>query len=260
MLSSDSTSDDAPPAEDIDSDQYTSNGSRRESGRFIRIKDDADLVLDVRISSGNEHILYLVTTHDLADSSHYFRNLLDPEKFSEGVRVSSVQKKLRERYRSCEDVPREELPRISITDVGQLSSARREDSMTTFLRVLHLVSCQAHQPTPAWLASLVVVADRFDGLNSIRNFVRKQHGLYTAITTKWLSSTYKEEPIRQILLSGMLLNLPQWITSCTARLVNHGSRRWDAVAESADEEPRALWWTLPHGLEGASMSTSLVKF
>lgn len=254
MLSTDPTTDDAAP-EDIESDKHTSSNSWSEIGRFISIKSDADLVLDVGFSSGDDHMLYLVTTTELRASSPYFRNLLDPEKFSEGVHVSAVQRTLRERYQAWDDVPPDELPRISITDIGQLSSGvRYEEPMTTFLKVLHGVYHQANHFTPSSLANLVVVADRFDGLNSIRDLVGKHQGLYNAIAIKWLNSACKEEPTRQIVLSGMLLNVPQWITSCTARLVNYGSRRWDAEAEGANEEPRALWWTLPNGVEGASTS------
>jgi len=259
MQSTGSTSDDAA-AEDLESeesDKHASSQSGLDDERFIRIKDDADLVLDVEVSPGDGHILYLVTAVKLRDSSPYFRNLLDPEKFSEGVRLTAVQRTLRERYRSWGDVPPNELPRIPITDIGQLSShLRHEEAMTAFLRVLHGVSPQVNSASPSSLANLVVVADRFDGLSSIRELVRKHHGLYNAIATKWLHSTYKEEPIRQILLSGMLLNIPQWVTSCTTRMVNHGSRCWGSVAEGVDEEWKALWWTLPNGFEGGSMSIS----
>jgi len=256
MVSTGSTPDDAAP-EEPESDKHTSSQGRSEGERFICIKNDADLVLNVEISPGDEHILYLVITTELQASSLYFRNLLDPEKFSEGVRVSAIQRTLRDRYRSWRDVPPNELPRILITDIGHLSGrVRYEELMTSFLRILLGVHSQKIQPTPAWLANLVVVADRFDGLKSLRDFVRTHHGPYTAIATKWLNSAYKEEPIRQILLSGMLLNISQWVTSCSARLVNHGSPRWDAVAEGVDEEPRALWWTLPNGFEGAFMSIS----
>ena len=251
MLSSDSASDDVAP-NDLEY-QEPSNGGREEIERFIRIKDDADLVLDIEMPSRDEHILYLVPTAHLRDSSLYFRSLLDPEKFSEGVRVSAVQRTLRDRYRAWEDVPPEELPRISITDIGLLSDRiRHEELMTAFLRILLDVHSPENKPTPTWLANLVVIADRFDGSNSVKLFVAKHHGLSTAMTARWLSLTYKEEPIRQILLSGMLLNIPQWVASCTTRLVKHGSRRWDAVAEGIGKESRGLWWTLPRGFEGAS--------
>ena len=260
MLSSDLTSENAAP-EDLESDKDTSSNSRLESDKYIRIKDDADLILDVEVSSGDERVLYLVMTAALRDSSLYFRNLLDPGKFSEGARVSAVQKTLRDRYRSWQDSPPHELPRISITDIGQLSShAQPEESMASFLRVLHGVHPPTHQPTPSWLANLVVVADRFDGLNSIRALVGKHYSLYNAMTTRWLHSAYKEEPTRQTLLSGMLLNLPQWVSSCSARLVNHGSHRWDAVTEVVDQEPRAMWWALPNGVEGTSIPTCYMKF
>lgn len=259
MQSTGPTSDDAA-AEELESEEaniYVSNQSRSDDERYICIKKDADLVLDVEVESGDGHMLYLVSTVKLRDSSPYFRNLLDPEKFSEGVRLTAVQRMLRERYRSWGDVPPNELPRIPIKDIGQLSSrVAHEESMTTFLSVLHGVFPPVNSASPSSLANLVVVADRFDGLSSIKELVRKHHILYWAITTKWLQSTYKEEPIRQILLSGVLLNLSHWITSFTTRMVNHGSRYWGSVAEGVDEGSSPLWWTLPNGVEGGSMSIS----
>jgi len=240
-------------SEALKSDEHTSDRSQAKR-TTIRISDDADLILDVHIPSEDKHILYQVSTGGLRGSSLYFRNLLDPEKFSEGAHVKTVQSTLRERYPSLRDVPAIELPGISVVGIGQLSRrARHEDLMTTFLRILLGDPSHEYQSSPSWLANLVVIADRFDGLQKIREFVKPRHWVYGVFATKWLNSTYKEEPIRQILLSGVLLDFPEWVTSCSTRLVMHGSRCWAGSLENEDEGDRALWWTLPSGLEGASI-------
>ncbi|KAI9877323.1 MAG: hypothetical protein M1830_004253 [Pleopsidium flavum] len=233
----------------LESDKHTLESSQANK-TTIPISDDADLILDVHIPAEDKHILYQVSTGGLRGSSPYFRNLLDPEKFSEGAHVRSVQATLLERYPSLRDAHATELPHISVLGIGQLSrGARHQESMTTFLRIVLGIPSDEYQSSPSWLANLVVIADRFDCLEKIKEFVQTRHWVHGVFATKWLNSTYKEESIRQILLSGVLLDFPQWVTSCSARLVMHGSRRWNVAIEDDDDGEKALWWTLPSGLE-----------
>ena len=252
MLSTELASDDVA-AENLKSDGATSGGGHPKKEKYIRLRGNADLVLDVQFSWWDEHLLYLVITKELRESSPYFHNLLDPEKFSEGARVNTAQSSLRDRFRSWDDVAPSDLPHISIVDIGPLSSrVRQEESMTTFFNLLLGVHPDVNQATPSWLVNLVVIADRFNALHKIKEFVAKHHRIYTVFSTKWIDSAYKEEPTRQILLIGMRLHIAAWITSCSALLILHGSRRWDFTTEGVTEGQKGLWWSLPGGLEGAS--------
>ncbi len=246
VLSTESTSDDAAP-QDIKADGNTLSSTKSEGETIIRITPDGDLILDVQTSYEDVHTLYQVNTTQLRDSSPYFRNLLDPQKFSEGARVTAVQDTLRERFSSREAVPLAELPRISIVDIGHLSSrVKPQTSMTAFLCILLGVP-KAFQSSPSWLVNLVAIADRFDCMHKVKEHVEHYPLVYTTLTNKWLNAKFKEEPVRQLLLSGMLLGMPEWITSYSARMIIHGSERWGAVT---DQEPKELWWYLSGGLEG----------
>lgn len=232
--------------------RHTSTTSKANRQNITDVSDSGDLILDVQIPPADEHILYQVSTDILRGTSPYFRNILDPDKFSEGAHVRKAQAKLRERYTSLKDVPAMELPRISVVGVGQLGRrARHEEMMTSFLRILCGTSVDGHPSSPSWLADIVTIADRFDSLEKVKEFVMQHHRLYGIFATKGLNSTFKEELIRQIIYSGALLGVPQWVASCSARLANHGSKRWSTVEEEEDDGDQARWWTLPGGLEGA---------
>lgn len=207
----------------------------------------------------------MVNTAKLRDSSPYFRSLLDRDKFNEGAHVVGIHERLKEQYHSIGDAPAAELPHVLIEDIGCLSRhVRPEESMTAFLKIMNGVRFDASRQLHAslsWLANLVVIADRFDALPKMKQFVREYPWLMRKYASQWFkfSSKMQEEQIRQVLFCVILLGMPEWIASFSAPLVLHGSKAWADATEDGDHGERPLWWALPGGFEGMPASTLNIR-
>lgn len=181
----------------------------------------------------------------LNEASPYFARLLDPDKFGEGSAVAEKHKSLKATYESWDAVPFEELPQIKIEDVGRISAVKTvRNLMADFLTILHGGELNRTAIPPlANVANLVVVADRFDALPTVRFYFRN-HKLMAALDSKVeKGKTMSEERVRQKLLVGLLLDNASWVWANSARLVMRGWVGREPV------ENAALWWDLPGSIE-----------
>lgn len=191
--------------------------------------------------------LYRVESALVKAASPYFQRLLDPEKFGEGALVWETTKALRARYNSIDAVPSEELPHVSIKDIGRISSVKSIRSlMADFLSILH-VTGELSTPVPPIpnIANLVVVADRFDALPAMQKYFKSRRimQLLDGKTSDKSNKAMGEERVRQRLLIGVILDNPSWVWQSSQRLIQRG---WTGH-ETAEDVP--LWWDLPMGIE-----------
>ncbi|KAK3671357.1 hypothetical protein LTR78_008818 [Recurvomyces mirabilis] len=208
---------------------------------------DGDIVLRIEHefpSTGKHSASFRVST-SISDHSKYFELLLQPGRFGEGESISARHSKLREHYKSMVEVPTNELPAVRVRDVGRISSVKSLAPLCAdFLSILHGKELQTIPPV-ANLANLAIVADRFDALGAVREYMRRKK-IFRAIdgkTTVKTDAGLSEERVRQRLLIAMMLDCPQWLEKYSARIVAKG---W--VGSEVDlTEP--LWWDLPSRLE-----------
>ena len=202
------------------------------------------------ITPGNESIstcLYRVGCDTLRDSSPYFRMLLDPTKFEEGRVVAEKHKDLVDKVGQVQLASAEDLPHLTIMDVGRISAVKSiHILMTDFLRMLQGQDISNPQPPLANVANLCIVADRFDALDVVRRYFTSRK-ILQLLDGKGpagaASRSLPEEKTRQRLLVGLLLDDASWVWQASLRLVQQG---W-VGCEVPDDA--ALWWDLPNGIE-----------
>lgn len=214
-----------------------------------------DLMLQVRDRGTGEQHFYLVDASILRDASPYFSTLLDPNKFAEGIRLEKRTKELGKKHAGYNAVPLADLPVVAVDDVGQVPTrASTEAVFTLFLCILHSLVVPWAQPDWSSLAMLAIIADRFDALAAVANFVAR-HG-WTKRSFSWDERTplgiKGEKLLRQQILVGLLFGIAPLLRKQTATLIVADSILWseDEVAGKIDRE--ALWWDLPQGIEGIS--------
>ena len=211
---------------------------------------NGDLILQIQDTSERAAICYRVSSTVLKGVSAYFVNLLDPQKFSEGVRVHTELIELRTKYSDFSTVPASSLPRISISDVGDFPEGiSNEFILTYFFKILHRTHERPHRvhPNASSMALLSVVADRFGAAKSVSSYVKE-------IKTPH-SLTMKEEAWRQKLLTGYLLGIDDFVKRWSSQLILAGSERWIQDNEKAIVHGEPLWWHLPSDVEGMSAQT-----
>jgi hypothetical protein len=213
------------------------------------ISPHGEIILEVRDERSNEICLYRVQVDRLRQSSAYFERLLHPDKFGEGKETAEALERLKKKYSKVTDAPHTELPRVKISDVGKISKVSTiKNLVADFSRALHGLDLLTPSPPLANLANLAIVADRFDALPHLAEYVRR-HKYIQAIEGK--SRVKTEEKARQKLLVGVLLNHGPWISPCSKQLIIQGSKCWDRDAEI--DADAALWWSLPRGIEEEMM-------
>ena len=224
-----------------------------ETGK-IEIASNGDLVLDLEHAQSDVikesglplRCSYRVQSSLLKKASPYFQNLLDPSKFAEGAVVAEKHETLREAYGTMDAVPSEALPKVLIEDVGRISHVKNiRLLMADFFSILHAGELTVMPPPLANIANLVIVADRFDALPTMRQFF-KSRKLMHMLDSKTQDRTMKgapEERVRQKLLVGLLLDNPSWVWNSSLRLIQRG---W-VGREIAEGTP--LWWDMPMGIE-----------
>lgn len=212
-----------------------------------------DLVLEVHKPGATAPHYYLVSSEVLRAASSYFRVLLDPAKFNEGASFDTALRALLEKHGSLRSISPENLPRIKITDLGQVPrKARLEEAMTLYLSILHKTDRFCSIPSLHPLAVMAIIADRFDTVAAVASYVMRipsrDHILNSNVFDDW--GMGQEVATRQILLIAILLKIePKKFKGHTAKLVIKGSECWKIKTETKGDRD-ALWWNLPGNLEG----------
>ena len=235
-----------------------------ESGLTIRripaIAAEGNLILKVKDVGTGKHHLYLVTANLLRDASSYFSALLDPTKFVEGIGLNEKMKGLVEKYGNHGLVPLADLPIITIDDVGEVPpKASTEAVFTLFLCILHKLVVPWGQPDWSFLALLAIVADRFDALKIVAEFVDRRDWIRRSFSwdEKTPLSIPDEKLVRQQILVGLLFRYGPLLKKQTATLIVADSVLWTKDEVPAKVDRDVLWWGLPHDMEGALAASSV---
>jgi hypothetical protein len=220
------------------------------------------------------HLAYRVDLSTLKKHSRYFTNLLTDTRFQEARDIESRFRELSMRNAKPADVDSDQLPRVLIVDDDEATrSAGREDVFRDLLRILHGGGITTRPVTMLYVATMAVMADRFDCTSTVSRY------LNTGLKFKWPAtpqpkpsadvegmtslSISGEEMVRQKALVSWLLGHPLKFQAATRELVLYGSHAWAAVSDEEHhgtgtepvEQPdssrrNALWWYLPNELEG----------
>ncbi|KAK5132384.1 hypothetical protein LTR08_009155 [Meristemomyces frigidus] len=214
---------------------------------IVAIAARGDIILRIEHEAAtSKHVAqFRVDTSTLRRHSKYFERLLQAGRFGEGSHVEEQHKRLKERYESIGAAPSRELPVVSVQDVGRISPVKSIAALCTdLLNIMHGIDTPAFPPV-ANLATLAIVADRFDALEAVKSYVKKKR-MIRAIdgkTTPKADNTLTEEKVRQRLLVATMLDYSPWTEKYSARLVVRG---W--VGKEPDLSA-ALWWDLPRRVE-----------
>ncbi|CAK3857549.1 Hypothetical predicted protein [Lecanosticta acicola] len=185
---------------------------------------------------------FRVSSSMLKANSKYFNSLLEG-RFGESQRIQKQWDELQEQYKSVSGAPGMELPVIHIEDIGRISSVKSIEPLCfDFLCILHGQDMNAAPPV-ANLANLAIVADRFDALDPVRNYIRRKRyfRVIDGKATAKVDDALSEERVRQRLLSAFFLDYGLWLEKYSLRLITKG---WVVSKDSV-----ALWWDLPGMLE-----------
>lgn len=213
---------------------------------IVDIDPHGDLVVCVsHETTATAHVhRFRVSSGPLKASSKYFAGLLQG-RFGESQQVQAKHEELRQLFDHFGDVPAEELPVVSIQDVGRISAVKSIQLLCTdFFQILHDMDTSPIPPV-ANLANLAIVADRFDALDAVRAYVRRKKMLRAieGKTTAKIELALSEEKVRQRLLVGILLDHSPWTERYSLRLILKG---W---VDREVDEASALWWDLPSRIE-----------
>lgn len=228
-------------------------GDKNTAMRNLVAEGDRDLVLEILEPGTHMEHLYLVSSAILRKASSYFRVLLDPEKFQEGISFDINSNLLLKEHGNLLAIPPADLPRVKLTDFGPTPrKPKLMDAMTLFLWILHNPDRPYGMPGMHGFALLTIIADRFDTVGEIAGYIHRMN---------WREELFNWNPCgdwgmkqevetRQLLLAGLLLKIePGKFKGHTANLIIRGSVRWKTDAAKKDNLD-ALWWNLPYHLEG----------
>ncbi|KAK2783824.1 hypothetical protein FQN52_009471 [Onygenales sp. PD_12] len=258
---------------------------------------DGDAAVEFTASPGkgesSQHhpaqIKYLirVSSNALREASPYFRVFLDPEKFREGREFLEERARLDARYGTDTDMDSpgiEELPRIPLELPPVAGRFDKADLMEAFLKLLHLrytetdvtetgITVQAptyaqtqdaletlpERPT-SFLASLVVLSDRFDGLQALNRALVVPLANWATLREYILSKTDRllrssrllgdEGLMRLAIYLALFLRDEDRVIALTHRLIVDGSTEWvDGGTGEVAGIDKPIWWNLPNGIE-----------
>ncbi|KAK4545202.1 hypothetical protein LTR36_003381 [Oleoguttula mirabilis] len=232
---------------EADGTSTITNAGGGDGDAIIPIAGHGDIVLRIEHETPTvKHVAqFRVSAPALRQHSKYFERLLQAGRFGEGLQVDEQHKRLRERYQSITEAPANELPVISVQDVGRISAVKSIAALCTdFFYILHSKDTQTFPPV-ANLANLAIVADRFDALDAVKSYVKRKK-MIRAIdgkTTPKADIALSEEKVRQRVLVAIMLDYAPWTERYTARMIIKG---W--VGKEPDLSA-ALWWDLPQRVE-----------
>ena len=219
---------------------------------IITIASSGDLVLDVTQDEGGPRYSYRVDSRALQEHSRYFENLLS-DRFSEGRQLLARLEALKlDGHADVADAPVGALPHIAIANIGRTAVSKAssiQNLVADFLRAMHGLDLAVANPPVANLANLAVVADRFDALEYLSNFVRRRKyiQLLDAKSKGKSSPTLTEERVRQKLFVGLSFDHSVWVTRYSKHLIMRDSVQWRPGTE--EDHTMALWWDIPNGVE-----------
>lgn len=201
-------------------------------------------------------VCFRVRLETLKRSSKYFEHLLGSDNFKEGniIAAQFASLKLQDLRPSESDAG--DLPRIEIVDDDEASQTMgREVVFEDLLRILHDMEALT-RPTVVYIASLAIMADRFECTPMIARYVKALKTLKWPVTYGkshkdggTMMSPATEELLRQKILIAWILDQPIRLAQCTKELILRGSTQWVVRDEDVDTSRKALWWHLPDSLE-----------
>lgn len=207
-------------------------------------------------------LAYRVRLQSLKKESPYFAQLLGTDIFKEGRDLAAALAGLQLKNANPADAELKDLPRVRIVDDDEATkSVGREEVFGDLMRILHGEQ-SVTKPSIAYLASLAVMADRFDCAPTVARYVKVGLKGY-----KWPATPSKpgrdqgssnslsiaaEEMLRQKILVSWVLDLPLRLAASTRELILRGSSKWFSALEATSD---AVWWDLPDGLEGTFCSS-----
>lgn len=201
------------------------------------------------VKSPNLEVLYRVRVDTLKKTSKYFELLLGSESFAEGNEIAKRFAALKLEGREPSEAVPHELPRISITDDDEATRlGGREPVFGDLMRILHGGEAAGRITIP-YLATLAVMADRFDCTRTVGRYLKVSRKLgWPATVGTW--NTAMEETVRQKILIAWLFDDQVRMASATRELILRGSIRWAADDDRLGRDQPATWWDLQDGIEG----------
>ncbi|QIW96270.1 hypothetical protein AMS68_001788 [Peltaster fructicola] len=214
---------------------------------IVQIANDGDMVVMVEHTAGDfVHSTSLkLPSATLRLKSRYFDRLLQNDRFGEGVHVHQRHAALTKQYPTPGLIPLDELPVLRVEHLGRISSVKSiEPLLSDFFTIL--LDHELHTIPPVVnLANLAIVADRFDALDAVRQYIRRKKTIKAieGKTTPKQETALTEEKMRQRLLVGLMLDHGAWVEKYSARLITKGLMLREI------SEADALWWDLPGRVE-----------
>ena len=215
---------------------------------------EGDLILKVKDTGLDTYCSYLVNRQQLCDTSPYFSTLLNPTKFMEGIELDGKMRELVKKHGKHGSIPMKDIPVILLEDIGEIpATVRAEEAFTLFLCILHKPVLPRSPPGWSLLAILAIIADRFDAIKMVADFVATQHD-WTKRSFSWDEKTplsaKDEKLIRQQILVAWRFGIPLLLKKQSATLIVADSIVWNEEDSCVNQDVDALWWNLPQGLEG----------
>lgn len=223
----------------------------------VVIDPQGDLLLNVSFYNDLSQ-QYRVSISVLRDQSSYFSVLLDSTKFSEGIAVESRLADLKKLHEHMNDVSLENLPSVTISDIGVGSRATGDLCETAFRLCLQILHDSPELPVGKKArvrfvcAVLAHYAEVFAVLPAVSKYYRRCWQDRISRSYDPFATKATETNIRQELYIGLLLGLPHTVEVNSAALIVLGSGTWfDAHDDSniADND-RYPWDYLTGGVEG----------
>lgn len=201
-------------------------------------------------------VAYRVRLATLKLHSKYFGNLLSDTRFQEARSVETAFEKLILKGAKAEEVEAQDLPWVKIVDDDEATrSAGREAAFGDLLRILHNLDTVTKSYTFNYVATLAVLADRFDCVLAVSRYMPR-------LKPKWPLTQpraprddgvgltkHTEDLLRQKILVAWLLDQPLRLAAASRELIMYGSVRWSAFAEADSHAYGATWWDLQDDLE-----------
>ncbi|KAL7922936.1 hypothetical protein ACQKWADRAFT_290752 [Trichoderma austrokoningii] len=197
-------------------------------------------------------VAYRVSQAALKKHSQYFANLFSNPKFSEASTIDEAYKKLAALKIEPGKADAADLPWIRITDDDEATKAAgREHVFEDMLKIIHQKPLKAPRVAFPEVATLAILADRFDCLTVV---ARSLNGIRWPMTSNRPfvddagRNTDAEQMLREKILVSWLISNGMKLHQAARELVVRGSRLWSDYSDER-EQLTAAWWHLPEDIE-----------